>query len=180
MMGYLVPGHYNFSKLEKRHYYSRILKFAITILDFPRICHGIRMKTTRAQLQVYTKTYISLYLGSHFNDTRDPLVSIIFFFLSSLTQPSLFPSFPSPAGHPLTCGRAPHRAVRRPLPFSASRAAAPAFALPLCPSLFARTGSLPSCCSLPQMGSWHRPPSSCEAALPPAAPSIGEVRDPRS
>jgi hypothetical protein len=60
-MGYLVPGHYNFSKLEKRHYYSRILKFAITILDFPRICHGIRMKTIWAQLQAYTKTYISSY-----------------------------------------------------------------------------------------------------------------------
>jgi hypothetical protein len=61
------------------------------------------MKTTRAQLQVYTKTYISLYLGYPLNDMRDPLVRIIFFFTSSLTQPSLFPSLPSPAGHSLTC-----------------------------------------------------------------------------
>jgi hypothetical protein len=47
-LGYLDRGHYNFSGLEKCHYYSRILKFATTILDFPRICHGIRMKTTWA------------------------------------------------------------------------------------------------------------------------------------
>jgi hypothetical protein len=104
------------------------------------------MKTTWAQLHVYTKTYMSLYLGSPLNDAWDPLVSIIIFFLSSLvsiTQPSMFPSLPSLAGHPLTCGRGPPRAARRPLPFSALRAAAPAFALPLRPSLSARTGSLP-------------------------------------
>jgi hypothetical protein len=83
--GYLVRDHYYLLKLEKRHYYSRILKFAITILDFPRICHGIRMKSTQVQLQVYTKTYISLYLGSPLNDTRDPLVSII----SLLSSPFL-------------------------------------------------------------------------------------------
>jgi hypothetical protein len=78
-MGYLVPGYYYFSKLEKRHYYSRILKFAITILDFPRICH---MKTTRAQLQVYTKTYNSSYFRYTLNGMWAPLVSI-FFLLSS-------------------------------------------------------------------------------------------------
>jgi hypothetical protein len=80
--GYLEPSHYNFPKLEKRHYYSRILKFAIAILDFPQICHRIRMKTTRAQLQVYRKTYISLYLCYPLNDMRAPPVSI-FFLLSS-------------------------------------------------------------------------------------------------
>jgi hypothetical protein len=73
-LGYLEPSHYNFPKLEKRHYYSRILKFAIAILDFPQIYHKIRMKTTRAQLQVYRKTYISLYLCYPLNDMRAPLV----------------------------------------------------------------------------------------------------------
>jgi hypothetical protein len=52
--GYLYIGRYNFSSSEKRHYYSRILKFANTILHSSQICHGIRMKTTRVQLQVYT------------------------------------------------------------------------------------------------------------------------------
>jgi hypothetical protein len=32
--GLFGTSHYNFPKLEKRHYYSRILKFAIAILDF--------------------------------------------------------------------------------------------------------------------------------------------------
>jgi predicted LPLAT superfamily acyltransferase len=50
--GYLDRGHYNFFGLEKRHYYSHILKFATTILDSSQLCHGIRMKTTRVQLQV--------------------------------------------------------------------------------------------------------------------------------
>jgi hypothetical protein len=66
----LDGGHYNFSGSEKRHYYSRILKFVIKILDFPQICHRIGMKTTRALLQVYTKTYISLYLHSPLNVMR--------------------------------------------------------------------------------------------------------------
>jgi hypothetical protein len=57
--GYLVTGHYYFLELEKRHYYSRILKFVITIFNFPQICHKIRMKTSWSQLQAYTKTYIS-------------------------------------------------------------------------------------------------------------------------
>jgi hypothetical protein len=43
------------------------------------------MKTTRAQLQVCTKTYISLYLHSPINGMWAPLVSIIFFLSSSLT-----------------------------------------------------------------------------------------------
>jgi hypothetical protein len=30
----LVSGHYYFLELEKHHYYSRILKFVITIFDF--------------------------------------------------------------------------------------------------------------------------------------------------
>jgi hypothetical protein len=34
----------------------------------PQICHGIRMKTTRTQLQVYTKMCMSLYLRSPIND----------------------------------------------------------------------------------------------------------------
>jgi hypothetical protein len=55
------------------HYYSHILKFAIVILNFPQICHRICMKTTRAQLYVYTKTHISLYLRSSLNDMRVPL-----------------------------------------------------------------------------------------------------------
>jgi hypothetical protein len=88
-------GHYNFSGLEKHHYYSRILKFAITIVDFPQICHGIRMKTTQVQLQVYTKTYISLYLRSPINDMWAPLVNIIFYLSSSLTQHHLPPSMAS-------------------------------------------------------------------------------------
>jgi hypothetical protein len=70
----------------KHHYYSRILKFVITILDLPQICHRIHTKTTRVQLQVYTKMYISLYLRSPINDMWAPLVSIIFFLSSSLTQ----------------------------------------------------------------------------------------------
>jgi hypothetical protein len=57
--GYLVPGYNYFPELEKRHYYSRILKFAITIFNFPQICHKIRMKTSRVQLQAYRKMYIS-------------------------------------------------------------------------------------------------------------------------
>jgi hypothetical protein len=69
LRGYLVPSH----ELEKRHYYSCILKFAIAILNFPQICHRRRMKTTGAQLQVYTKTYISSYLRSSLNDMRVPL-----------------------------------------------------------------------------------------------------------
>jgi hypothetical protein len=48
--------HYNFSGSEKRYCYSRILKFAITFLDFLQICHRIRVKVSRAQLQVYMKT----------------------------------------------------------------------------------------------------------------------------
>jgi hypothetical protein len=84
-MGYLEPSYYNFPKLEKRHYYSRILKFAIAILDFPQICHEIRIKTTRTQLQAYTKTYITLYLGPPLNDMWVPLVSI-FLLLSSSTN----------------------------------------------------------------------------------------------
>jgi hypothetical protein len=83
----LEPSHYNFPKLEKRHYYSRILKFAIAILDFPQIYHKIRMKTTRAQLQVYRRTYISLYLCYPLNDMRASLV-IIFLFLPSSHLPS--------------------------------------------------------------------------------------------
>jgi hypothetical protein len=35
VQGYLVEDHYYFSELEKQHYYSRILKFAIAILNFP-------------------------------------------------------------------------------------------------------------------------------------------------
>jgi hypothetical protein len=81
----LEPSHYNFLKLEKHHYYSRILKFVIAILDFPQICHEIRIKTTRAQLQVYTKMYITLYLCPPLNDMWLPLVSI-FFLLSSSTN----------------------------------------------------------------------------------------------
>jgi hypothetical protein len=53
------------------------------------------MKTTQAQLQVYMKTYISLYLRSPINDMLAPLVSIIFFLSSSLTQhPSRLRSSP--------------------------------------------------------------------------------------
>jgi hypothetical protein len=35
--GYLIPDNYYFPELEKRHYYSRILKFVITIFNFPQI-----------------------------------------------------------------------------------------------------------------------------------------------
>jgi hypothetical protein len=88
VIGYLVPGYYYFSELEKHHYCSHFLKFAIVILEFPRICHGIRMKTSRALLQVYTKTYISLYLRFLLNDIWAPLVTIIFF-LPSLSLSSI-------------------------------------------------------------------------------------------
>jgi hypothetical protein len=47
--GYLDQSHYNFSGLEKRHYNSRILKFAIIILCFPPKRHKIRMETTWTQ-----------------------------------------------------------------------------------------------------------------------------------
>jgi hypothetical protein len=100
LKGYLVPGHYYFSELEKRHYYSRILKFSITIFNFPQICHKIRMKTSRAQLQAYMKTYISLYLHSPLNDMRVPLVSIIFFLLSSSLSHLSFST--AGASHPLS------------------------------------------------------------------------------
>jgi hypothetical protein len=72
-LGCLVPSHYYFPQLDKHHYYSCILKFVIAIFDFSQICHTMHMKTTRAQLQAYMKTYISLYLRSPLNDMRAPL-----------------------------------------------------------------------------------------------------------
>jgi hypothetical protein len=46
------------------------------------------MKTTRTQLQLYTKTYISFYLFSPLNDMWAPLVSIFFLLSSSHLPPS--------------------------------------------------------------------------------------------
>ena len=73
--------YYNFRCLEKRHYYSPILKHAIIIFRFPQICHRIRMDTAWAQLQAYTKTYTSSQPLSPVTDTRAP--HVIFFFLLS-------------------------------------------------------------------------------------------------
>jgi hypothetical protein len=47
-LGYLVLGHYNFTELEKHHYYSSILKFAITILLLPDSYNFLRFPTFRA------------------------------------------------------------------------------------------------------------------------------------
>jgi hypothetical protein len=49
--GYLVLSHYNFPKLEKRHYYSSILKFATTILLLPDSCHFLRLPTFGSHCQ---------------------------------------------------------------------------------------------------------------------------------
>ena len=79
-MGFLDPHHYNFRSLEKRHYYSSISKYTITIFRFSQKCHRIRMETTWAQLQVYTNTYIALKALSPTTDSRAP--HIIFLLLS--------------------------------------------------------------------------------------------------
>jgi hypothetical protein len=56
----LVPSHYNFSELEKRHYYSSILKFAITILLLLHSCHFLRLPTAKAPPsdRIYTHMFI--------------------------------------------------------------------------------------------------------------------------
>jgi hypothetical protein len=60
--GYLDRDHYNFSGLEKHHYYSRILKFPITILLLPNICHFIGLPSDGACCQsVFVHTYFVLF-----------------------------------------------------------------------------------------------------------------------
>jgi hypothetical protein len=72
ILGYLVLSHYNFSELEKRHYYSSISKFATTILLLPDSRHFLRLPNVGPQCQtvfVYT-CFVwfplhSLTCGSH-------------------------------------------------------------------------------------------------------------------
>src|SRR6185436_4676599 len=78
---FLDPHHYNFRSLEKRYYYLYISKHTIIIFRFSRKCHRIRMKTTWAQLQMYTNTYIALKALSPITDSR--ALHVIFFLLFS-------------------------------------------------------------------------------------------------
>jgi hypothetical protein len=50
-MGYLVPGHYNLSNLEKRHYYSSYCKFATSTLDFTQFYPFLRLPRRWAHCQ---------------------------------------------------------------------------------------------------------------------------------
>jgi hypothetical protein len=47
----LVPSHYNFAELEKRHYYSSYWKFSTTILQLPQVCPFLRLRRPEAHLQ---------------------------------------------------------------------------------------------------------------------------------
>jgi hypothetical protein len=59
---YLVLSHYNFPELEKRHYYSSILKFGTTILLLPDSCHFLRLPTVGSHCQnIFVHTCFVLF-----------------------------------------------------------------------------------------------------------------------
>jgi hypothetical protein len=49
--GYLVPGHYDLSNLEKRYYYSSYCKFVTGTLDFTQFYPFLRLPRRRAHCQ---------------------------------------------------------------------------------------------------------------------------------
>jgi hypothetical protein len=63
--GYLVPSHYNFLELEKRHYYSSILKFATTIHLLPDFYHFIRLPGIRPHCQTVFVHRCFVYFPLH-------------------------------------------------------------------------------------------------------------------
>jgi hypothetical protein len=86
-IGLFVPSHYNFQELEERHYYSSILKFAITIFLLPHSCHFLRLPAVEAHCQtVFVCTCVLLVL-SPLTDMWTPPVSFFLNLRSSRGSP---------------------------------------------------------------------------------------------
>ena len=135
--GYFDWYHYNFWNFENYHYYSSILRWAITILQHSEIYHYIRSGRPWAQLQMYmTSSYFwmdkttpppsSLYV----TDVWTPL--IITFLL-----PCLLPLTPCASCAVRRCQPGPTRQREQPFFPAAPHRADAVFAVdsPLCASL---------------------------------------------